>query len=255
MTTLNQAYVLAPFHQLLTSCHTNVLIGLRLAERIDTFPGPTPEELKFINLSFGGYEQGLLESKNSFKRWLLLNGFGGIHKTIRTTLERFFVFKSIESRLATNPTLNLQKHEAELRMEARRFHLPELISTVPSLCGEHLQIESHVESFNNARNCLEHDNGTVTKKRCNNPSKDKLFIQGRRFKMFFKDGEREVLAEFGKPGPANAALMLGAEDFEIEFALDQSIELSLKQFIDVLNTCVFFRADIETKLIKKVPSG
>jgi len=45
--------------------------------------------------------------------------------------------------------------------------------------------------------------------------------------------------------------MLGAEDFEIESAIDQPIELSLKQSIDISSTCVFFRADIETKLVKK----
>lgn len=49
--TLNQAYVLAPFHQLLTNCQTNVLMGLRLVERIDAFPDPTPEEMRFLNLS------------------------------------------------------------------------------------------------------------------------------------------------------------------------------------------------------------
>jgi hypothetical protein len=86
------------------------------------------------------------------------------------------------------------------------------------------------------------------KRFCNSPQKDKLIIFGRRFKLFFKRGEEEVLAQLGKPGPENAALMLGAENFEIAFALDQSIELSLKQFLDVLNTCVFVRADIEEKL-------
>ncbi len=90
--------------------------------------------------------------------------------------------------------------------------------------------------------------GTVVTKFCNNPEKDKLIIFGRRFKVFFKRGEEEILAQLGKPGPENAALMLGAENFEIQFALGQSVELSLKQFLDVLNTCVFIRADIEEKL-------
>jgi hypothetical protein len=250
MTTLNHAYVLVPFHQLLTNCQTNVLMGLRLVEKIDAFPDPTPEELSFLSLSFGGCVHAIVESKASFKRWILLNGLGEIHKSIRTTLERFFVFKSMERSLAANPKLNLEEVEAELRTKARNFHLPELVAKIPSLCGEQLEFQNCVESFNHARNCLEHENGIVTARRCNNPAMDRLLLQGRRFKMFFKNGEVEVPAEFGKRGPENAALMLGAEDFRIEFALDQSIELSLKQFIDILNTCVFFRADIETKLVK-----
>jgi len=227
-------------------------MGLRLVERIDAFPDPTPEELRFLNLSFGARAHDLIENKTSFKKWILRNGLGDIHKSIRTTLERFFVFKSIEQRLATNPKLNLAENEIELRAKARGFHLPKLIATVPSLCGEPLQFQNHVESFNNARNCLEHENGMVTKRRCNNPAKDKLLLQGHRFRMFFKSGEAHVAAQIGKPGPENAALMLGAEDFQIGFAINQSIELSHEQFIDILSTCIFFRADIETKLAKKI---
>jgi hypothetical protein len=56
------------------------------------------------------------------------------------------------------------------------------------------------------------------------------------------------LHETGKPGPENAALMLGAENFVIEFPVGQAIQLSLKLFLDVLNTCMFLRADIDLKL-------
>jgi hypothetical protein len=42
--------------------------------------------------------------------------------------------------------------------------------------------------------------------------------------------------------------MLGAEDFTIEFTIGQPVELSLAHLVDILNTCVFLRADIEEKL-------
>ena len=58
----------------------------------------------------------------------------------------------------------------------------------------------------------------------------------------------EVLAEIGKPGPENAALMLGGEDFVIEFPVGQAIQFSLKQFLDGLNTCIFLRADVDLTL-------
>jgi hypothetical protein len=66
--------------------------------------------------------------------------------------------------------------------------------------------------------------------------------------MFFKKDDEEVPAVFNRPGPENAALMLGAEEFRFEFSIGQAIELSLKQFLDVLNTCIFIRADIATKI-------
>ena len=147
-----------------------------------------------------------------------------------------------------NSTLNIEVRESELRRKLRTLHYPELIGKANQLCSEPLILQKEIGSINLARNCLEHAVGTVTKRFCNSPQKDKLIISGRRFKLFFKRGNEEVLAQLGKPGPENAALMLGAENFEIQFVLDQSIELSLKQFLDVLNTCVFVRADIEEKL-------
>ena len=93
-----------------------------------------------------------------------------------------------------------------------------------------------------------HRNSVITTKDCNNDQKDKLILVGSRFKIFFKKGDEEVLAEIGKPGPENAALMLGAEEFKIEFNIGDKLDITLKQFIDILNTCIFFNADVEEKM-------
>ena len=69
-----------------------------------------------------------------------------------------------------------------------------------------------------------------------------------RFKFFFKKGNQETPAVLGQAGPENAALMLGAEEFQLEFSIGQSIDLSLRHFLDVLNTCVFIRAEITSEL-------
>jgi len=177
MSTLDRNYVLAPSHHLLTNCQSNVLMGLRLIEKLDEFPA------------------------------------------------QLFTFRTIHRELKQNATLQHRKN-----------------------C-----LQDHVTSLNNARNCMAHTNGVVTQQHCKNPDHDKLTIQGRRFKLFFKRDDLEVAAVVGKAGPENAALMLGAEDFQIEFALGQGIELSLKQFLDILNTCVFVRADIDLKLGTETP--
>ena len=96
-----------------------------------------------------------------------------------------------------------------------------LVDKINSLFDEPLRYQAELDSFNNARNCLEHENGVVTEKRCTNPEKNKLVIHGTRFKMFFKTAQAEVLAELGKPGPKNSPLMLGAEEFQIEFGIGQ----------------------------------
>lgn len=75
MTSLNPAYVLAPFQNLIANCHNNVLMGLRIVERVNELPLPTPEELQFLQLSFGAPPTELEKNRSDFRRWLLLNGF------------------------------------------------------------------------------------------------------------------------------------------------------------------------------------
>jgi len=252
MTTLkiNPNYVLAPFHKLLGGCQNNVLMGLRIAEKLDKFPEPTPEELNFFQLSMGGQVADIVKSKTLFKKWVLVNGFEDIHKCFRVTLERLYILKTVDNKIKSGDTLNLDETEKELKTKASNFYFDQLIHAVNLIFDEPLQYQKQIISFNNARNCLVHTNGVVTPRHCNNIEKDKLTIFGNRFKMFFKKGDEEIIAEIGKPGPENAALMLGAEEFQIDFSKDREIELDLKQFLDILNTCVFVRADIDIKLKK-----
>lgn len=250
MVKLNPAYVIIPFKQLLANCHNNVLLGLRLVENIEKFPDPTDAELQLlqIQLLLGGRTSDISRTKELFKRWLLINGFEDIHTCIRTTLERLFVFKAIENQLNDNPSLDIKGVEPIEKAKANKFNYPGLLTAVHRELKDTLSYEKQVETINSARNCLVHRNGEVTKKDCNNDQNDKLIIAGNRFKIFFKKGDEEVPVEVGKPGPENAAFMLGAEEFKIEFSIGDKLDITLKQFIDILNTCILFNADVEDKL-------
>ena len=253
MTKLNPAYVIIPFKQLLANCQNNVLLGLRLVEKIDKFPDPTNEEVQLIKIQLllGDRASDISRTKEMFKRWLLINGFEDIHNCIRTTLERLFVFKAIENQLTDNPSLDIKGIEADKITEANKLDYPTLLSKVHTELEDTLTYVKHLETINRARNCLVHRNGKVSRKDCNNDQKDKLIITGNRFTFFYKKGDEEVLAEIGKPALENAALMLGAEDFKIEFSIGDKLDITLKQFIDILNTCIFFNADVEEKLKRK----
>jgi hypothetical protein len=251
MVELDPSYVLAPFDNLIGNCHNNVLMGLRLAEKTDAFPQPTPEESKFIQFSIGTQTANMSGRKVLFRKWVLIKGFEDIHKCIRTTLERLFIFKSLEKEIATIEPSNLHKLGKELNTKAKNYKYPQLMKEVNSLLDMPLQYGKYFDSFNNARNCLSHDDGVITARRCNNDKKDKLVIVGQRLKLFFQNGDDQIEAEIGKPGPENAALILGAEEFKLEFSVGQSLEISLKQFTDILHTCIFISNHIGMKLQKK----
>lgn len=248
MPTLDRSYVLEPFHNLIGQCQNNVLLGLRLVEEIEKIPGPTAEEARQFQLRFQIPAANPSERKARFKRWVLLKGLGDIQQCIGATLQRFIVFKTIDGELKLTSTVDIDARERALSHSLRSLSYPDLIDRVNGLCSEQLILQDKLATFNNARNCLEHSGGIVVKRFCNSQQKDKLIILGRRIKLFFKRGDEETPAEIGMSGPENAALMMGAEDFEIEFTLGQPVELSLKHFLDILNTCVFLRADIEEKL-------
>jgi hypothetical protein len=223
-------------------------MGLRIVEKVEKFPEPTPEELNFFQLSIGGQITDIIKSKKLFKKWILINGFEDFHKCFRVTLERLYIYKKVEEKTKSEEITNLEEFEKELIVKASNFYFDKLINEVNLMFDEPLEYKSQIVSINNARNCLVHTNGIITTRHCNNLEKNKLIIFGMRFKMFFKKGVDEIIAEIGKSGPENAALMLGAEKFQIEFLKDSEIELDLKQFLDILNTCVFVRADIGEKL-------
>src|SRR5580704_8373540 len=102
MSVINRDYILAPFQNLLAACQSNVLLGLRMVERMEILPGPTEEELLFIQVSPGGQDIALDERRSMFKRWIVMNGFGDIQKCIRVTLERLLAFMTLQKRISSN---------------------------------------------------------------------------------------------------------------------------------------------------------
>lgn len=252
MKKLNPSYVLIPFQELIGNSQNNVLMGLRLVEKIDKFPEPTAEEMQFMQIYFNGHITEITKSKSLFKDWLLKNGFEDINNAIRTTMERLFVYKSIEAKLKEDPNFDFEELQGELAIKANKENFPNLMKRVNGFFEKPLDYTDSMMSLNNARNCFVHRNGIVGEKDLNNEAIDKLEILGNRFKMFFKKGNEEIIAELGKPGPENAALMLGAENFKIEFEKGQKIDFTLKEFLAIINTCVFIKADIEVRIKNNV---
>lgn len=237
---LDPSYVLAPLDALLANCHSNVVLGLRLVQQIDDFPPPTSDELQFMQLSFGGRPDDLVASRKRFQRWILLNGFEDVHMALRDTLERLIVWKRLQRTAQANET-TADERERSLRAEVSRLHFPQLLAQAAAYFPTGLTYQSHAESFNAARNCLQHTHGIVTERHCTD---GRLIVRGRRFKLYFKKEGEEIPAVMGHAGPEGAALMLGAEEFQLKFDVGESIELTLKQFLDVLNTCIFVRAEV-----------
>lgn len=230
--------VLAPLEEFFKDHLPNVLMGMRLAERADIFPEATVEERKlelFLNVAQG---QNFSQSKAQFKKWILLKGMEDIHTSIGESLRLMLMYERIKR---DNPM------SSEEINKMRKLHYPSLIEKIQEVHGETFSHKKELLSLNKIRNALLHDNGIAVSTRLEE-GEEKLTLYGARAILFWQDNERRVPMKIGEPSPPNTPLMMSAEKFQIEFAVGSSIELSLKQFVDVVWTSMFIKSDIEVML-------
>ena len=98
-------YVLGPLDALLGECHSNVLLAFRIAEKLEKWPVPTEEELGLLQFGLKRSPPNITEDRPRFKRWILLKGFGDVHKAVRAGLERLLVCKIVDREIANGSVL------------------------------------------------------------------------------------------------------------------------------------------------------
>ncbi|MCB9231271.1 MAG: hypothetical protein H6581_06400 [Bacteroidia bacterium] len=246
-------YVLSLFPKLVGRCQNNVLLGLRLIEKIERFPDPTKEEIMLFQMILNEHLNDINESKLKFKRWILKNGFEDIHNYFRNTLERIYEYKKLENKPDGLPLSEIEEIRERYMKSANRFGFPDLVKEVEKLLSTPLELKSNLLSINSARNCFVHRNGIVGPEDINNQGNASLEIIVNRFIVYFETptGE-EIVAEIGVPGPENSPLKLRREEGRFEFRLGEEINLSLKNFLEILQTCIVFNSEISVLLDTKV---
>jgi hypothetical protein len=250
---LNSDYIFFPIKKLIGSSHSTTLTGLRAIEHLTELPNPTFEEVQMMQFS-STEEKNLETIKQEFKNWILIKGFEEIHSAIRDSLERFLVYIKIyaEFKSKTFTAEGFSEFEKTITIKVKKLPYPILVKEITELIGESLIYEHDIESINNIRNCLVHDYGKVTANRCNNPEKNQLYVSGSRFTLFYQsenDDERFPF-ELNQILPQGASLKMGAEKFLISFKVNEKISLSYSDYLHILNTCLFYEADLRDKIIK-----
>ncbi len=242
-TKFDRGYVWEPFIQDMHRCQSNLHTGLSTAELLAKLPKAEMHSFEWpfiMSFDAGGKVLEREENQDLFRQWVLLKAFGDLHKCLRSAMERLYVVKTICAELTSDPNLNVVRRERLLRRTASHLALTKLFVGK----GTELKFQQYLQSFNLARNCLEHTDGIVTVEHCNNAAKDKLLIYGIRFGVVVKRDDIESIHKLDEPIPPGAKTRLGAEPSKIEFDIGQQIRLSMEDFSDVLNGCLLTGLDI-----------
>ena len=227
------------------------MFGLRIMENQEAFPNKISEELNLIPIQIGDPPTDLNNQKKQFRNWLLKKGFEDFAKGIKQSLIEAYYYGTLVKKEGEVIKLNtFLKEIEELRKSANEQSLPGLLSKLQTILIKRLSYEQQVSTINNARNCLIHNNGLVSDRHINDKVNNRLIIKGNRFFYYFeKDGQKFPM-KLGVAGPENSPLMLSIENFEIAFNIGQQIEISLKDFNDLTDTCLFFALDLKECLPK-----
>lgn len=244
---LTPNYIRKPIDELISNVHSRTLLGLRLIENVGDLPIQTKEELESIQIF--GNAKNTHDSKTDFNTWVLINGFEEINNSIRETLERTIVFLSIYDELQKSKLTLSQADEIEkeLTTKVKKSHLPKILTNLESKIP--LLYSKEISSINNARNSLIHDNGIVTKKRCNSLNGNHLEIYGIKLNLNFKHHLSNKIEPvfFGVKSPLNSSLVLNSKKFTLSFKIGERISIDYKNFANLLQTTLFIQSDILEK--------
>jgi len=114
-------------------------------------------------------------------------------------------------------------------------------------------LQRHLESINNARNCLVHRQGVVTERDLNGGSH--MVVEWRKFRALMQSGSNESELKLGEPVGADATLVLRVVDDRKEFGLGETVRFDEQEFADVVSGIYSFAMDLVRKVWLASPDG
>jgi len=247
--TLNAEGVMRPLIHQLWQCQNIILFGLRSVDTITDFPSSTDEENEVFMVHIGEAPKDLDVQKELYRKWLIKKGFEDLSKGIKLALIEAYYYVSVVNKKDQLKTYEDFRVEIEdLQKKAIELPLPGLLSKVTPYLKNKLRYEDHISSINRARNCLVHAGGVITDRHINNKENSRLDVKGIRWKMFYeKDGE-QVEVKAGVKVDGGTTVMMGQEEFSLNFEKGEQVEVSLEHFNNFIKTCWLFGVDLKDNL-------
>src|ERR1017187_3872694 len=250
---LNMGYVLAPLIIQLKACRDFVYHGRRMTFAIDKMPDKIPEELKLMGIQFGEEPNDIEKYRTIFNDWITEKAFQDMVEGLRISYFRLHQFIAISKLMGTTITQDIYDDTLKTVKVKERTGMKKLIELLDETTKKSLISIDMAKSFYEARNCLSHNHGIVSKEFVNSSDDKNLIIKGRRLFLGYQKGDQVTEAPIGSDNSdkkqfAGLGLSVSSEDFELSFAIGDKIEMNVKQFADILSTYQIIIADFDVCL-------
>jgi hypothetical protein len=196
------------------------------------------------------------ERRAILQQWIICRGVMEIARSIRESLESAHIFIELVKampELKTGGGFNAVREAA--RGSADRARFPELVEMVRNGLAKEMDFHEELNSIQKLRNCLEHRNGFVAERDIDEAGELRLTFPVWILTVRHNGNDEEH--ELDQPifVPEGGQVLVRRTSMEKIFRLQEKIEFSPKEFMQLAFSCYLFATDIGTKLPTYNPSN
>jgi hypothetical protein len=236
---INPELIKGPFHQIIKECSNTVNICIASIELLNKTPEYIVGENQFqLYPPFFG-QMNLESSKPFFKNWVVKKGLEDLIKGVSIMMlglcDICDKYEQITKMTTLDENTVKEVFNAPIRRKIVKLGLPDLIKKVSNYLDGEEKYKDQILSINNARNCLIHRNGFVTK------FDDEAELEVRWVKREISHNNGKGILTLDKPtiinlnGSINMKEILQTKTFE----LGSKVEFTFEELQEIIWT--FFR--------------
>jgi hypothetical protein len=213
-----------------------------------------PVEIPGLRFKIGAPPLTAEQRREMHESWILARAFQELLRAVRHALEEAHIMASLltkEHKIRSESSL--EEFLRPYRSKAAGLKFPCLIASVNSRLEPKLEFSDAYESLQQARNCLEHRAGIVSKSDTHGQAQ--LLLKVPRVKIFYERAGQEIELREGEvvdpgEGKSEAEILMKLEARERSIQLGQRITFSAIEFNEVLFACHFLGAQLATRMPK-----
>jgi hypothetical protein len=246
---LNGNAVIRPILKSIRDSSDAVAFGLSAINETDPKNVPPVSGL-FVQITHTAPEEEEADDRRAtLQQWIIYRGITEIARSIRESLESAHIFIELVKaapEMKTGGRFNEVREAAQISADRARF--PELVEMVREGLAKEMGFHEELNSMQKIRNCLEHRNGFVAERDVDEAGELRLTFPI--WVLTVRHNGNDEEHELDQPVfvPEGGEVLLRRTSMEKVFRLQEKIQFSPKEFMQIAFSCYFFATDIGTKL-------